>query len=175
MWAEWRVQRERSRRAAAYLGQLLRAPEQADVSWLSSLGVPEPVVIRELTFATRAIGLIVAERDALDDRTASNVAHQLAPVIRREARATVHRGREWSERWRAYTAALAVRGSIESPVTRVARVLLAGAGIAEPSADQLVRATQFVQETRSAANVALRDVFGVASLPDDIRPSALRS
>ena len=175
MWAEWRAQRERSRRAAAYLGQLLRTPEQADVSWLSSLGVPEPVALRELTFAKRAIGLIVAERDALDDRTASDVAHQLAPVISREARGTVDLGREWGERWRAYTAALAVRGSVEAPATRLARVLLAGARIAEPSADQLARTTQFVHETRSAANVALRDVFGVASLPDDVRPSALRS
>jgi hypothetical protein len=175
MWAEWRAQRERSRRAATYLGQLLRPPERADLSWLSSLGVPEPVAVRELVFAKRAIGLIVAERDALDDRTASDVAHQLAPVLSRESRAAADRGREWGERWRAYTAALAVRGSVESPVTRLGRVLLAGAGIADPSADQLARATDFVHETRSAANVALRDVFGVASLPEDIPPSALRS
>ena len=175
IWAEWRAQRERNRRAATYLGQLLRPPERAELSWLASLGVPEPVAVRELVFAKRAIGLIVAERDALDDRTASDVARQLAPVLSREARATVDRGREWGERWRAYTAALAVRGSVESPVTRLARVLLEGAALAEPSADQMARATQFVHETRSAANVALRDVFGVASLPDDIRPSALRS
>ena len=108
-----------------------------------------------------AIGLIVAERDALDDRTASDVAHQLAPVISREARGAVDLGREWGERWRAYTAALAVRGSVESPATRLARVLLSGAGIAEPTAEQLVRATLFVNETRSAANVAL----GEGSVP----------
>ncbi|WP_309672920.1 hypothetical protein [Gemmatimonas sp.] len=174
LWAEWRAQRERSRRASTYLSQLLRSPEHADITWLLSHGVPEAVAVRELTFAKRAIGLVVAERDALDDRTASDVAHQLAPVISREARATVDLGREWGERWRAYTAALAVRGNVDSPATRLARVLLGGASIHEPSAAQLARATQFVHETRSAANVALRDVFGVASLPDDIRPSALR-
>lgn len=171
MWAEWRAQRERSRRAATYLGRSLRPPEQADASWLVSLDVPEPVAVRELVFAKRAIGLIVAERDALDDRTASDVARQLLQLLSRESRADV----EWGERWRAYTAALAIRGSVESPVTRLGRVLLAGAGISEPSADQLARATDFVHQTRSAANEALRDVFGVASLPDDIRPSALRS
>lgn len=174
LWAKWRAQRERSRRASTYLGQLLRSPEQADITWLASLGVPEAVAVRELTFGKRAIGLIVAERDALDDRTASDVAHQLAPVISREARATASIDREWGERWRAYTAALAVRGNVESPATRLARVLLGGGGIGEPTAEQLVRATQFVNDTRGAANVALRDVFGVASLPDDIRPSALR-
>ncbi len=174
LWAEWRAQRERSKRASAYLGQSLRTPDPVDVAWLVSIGVPETVALRELTFAKRAIGLIVAERDALDDRTASDVAHQLAPVVSREARGTVDLGREWGERWRAYTAALAVRGNVEAPGTRLARVLLAGAGVGELSSEQLLRATQFVQNTRSAANVALRDVFGVATLPDDIRPSALR-
>jgi len=174
MWAEWRAQRERSRRASRYLGQLLRTPNQVDLTWLGSVGVTVPIAVRELTFAKRAIGLIVAERDALDDRTASDVARQLDPVISREARRTVDLGREWGERWRAYTAALAVRGNVASPATRLARVLLSGAGIAEPSPEQLVRATQFVNETRGAANVALREVFGVASLPEDVRPSALQ-
>ncbi|WP_411280184.1 hypothetical protein [Gemmatimonas sp.] len=152
-----------------------RTPEPVDVTWLVSIGVTESVALRELTFATRAIGLIVAERDALDDRTASDVAHQLAPVLNREAKGSVALGREWGERWRAFTAALAVRGNAETPATRIARVLLAGAGVADPSGEQLVRATQFVLDTRSAANLALRGVFGVATLPDDIRPSALRS
>ncbi len=174
LWADWRAQRERSRRASTYLGRLLRAPEPVDVTWLASIGVPDAIAVREVTFAKRAIGLIVAERDALDDRTASDVAHQLAPVISRESRAAVDRGREWGERWRAYTAALAVRGNVETPATRLGRVLLAGAGIGAPSTEQLLRATQFVLNTRSEANVALRDVFGVATLPDDVRPSALR-
>jgi len=174
LWAEWRAQRERSRRASTYLGQLLRAPDPADVTWLGSIGVPTTLAMRELTFGKRALGLIVAERDALDDRTASDVAHQLAPVISREAKGDTLLGREWGERWRAYTAALAVRGSVEAPATRLARVLLAGAGLGAPSSEQLLRATKFVLDTRSAANVALRDVFGVATLPDDIRPSALR-
>ncbi len=172
--ADWRAKRERSRRAAAYLSQSLRTPEPADVEWLVSIGVPERLAVRQLTFAKRAIGLIVAERDALDDRTASDVARQLAPLISREASGDATLGREWGERWRAYTAALAVRGSVEAPATRLARVLLAGTLVDAPSNEHLLRATQFVLNTRTAANVALRDVFGVATLPEDVRPSAWR-
>ncbi len=175
LWTQWRAQRERSRRAAHYLDRLLRAPQPDDIAWIASLGVAESIAARELTFAKRAIVLMVAERDALDDRTASDVARQLAPVISREAKMSADLGREWGERWRAYTAALAVRGSVEAPATRLARVLVVAAGISDPSSGQLQRAVEFVLDTRAAANGALRDAFGAASLPDDIRPSALQS
>jgi hypothetical protein len=144
------------------------------VHWLASIGVPVPLAVQEITFAMRAIGVIVAERDALDDRTASDVVQQLALVIRREPSGDEDRRHLWAERWRAYSASLAVRGSEESPTTRVARVFLVAAGIAAPSGEQLLRATHFIAHTRSAANDALRDVFGAAALPDHVRPSAVQ-
>ena len=174
MLAEWKASRDRRRRSASYLEALLHAPDPADLAWLAALAGGNELARRELVFARRAVGLIVAERDALDDRTASDVAHQLAAVVDREARESPEMGRAWAERWRAYTAALAVRGEAESPATRLARVLLAGAGVLEPSTETLVRATQFILATRTRANEALRAVFGVASLPEDIRPSAMR-
>lgn len=174
MLGEWRAARERRRRSASYLDALLHAPDAPDVTWLEGLCGSGDIARRELALARRAIGLIVAERDALDDRTASDVAHQLAAVLDREVRETPAMGREWAERWRSYTAALAVRGEAESPSARLARVLLAGAGVLEPRTDDLVRATAFVVATRARANEALRSVFGVASLPEDVRPSALR-
>ena len=172
---DWRAARERRRRAARYLDALLVPPDAADIQWLASLAPSAQVAERELVFARRAIGLIVAERDALDDRTASDVAHQLADVVAREARAEPDVGRAWVERWRTYTATLAVRGDSESPAARLARVLLGSAGVTKPTTEQLVRATQFVLAVRTRANEALRAVFGVASLPDDVRPSALRA
>ncbi len=175
MWSEWRASRDRRRRASSYLDTLLGAPERLDGAWLRAMGVRDDVATREVTFAVRAIGLIVAERDALDDRTASDVAHQLAPLISREARLTDGHGREWGERWRTYTAALALRGHADAPTTRLARVLLQGAGIGEPDAAQVAQATAFVADVRARANEALRKVFGVAALPEDVRPSALRS
>jgi hypothetical protein len=174
MLAEWKATRERRRRSASYLEVLLHAPDPADVTWLAGLCGDAGVARRELVLARRAVGLIVAERDALDDRTASDVAHQLAAVVDREARKTPPMGRAWVERWRAYTVALAVRGEAEAPATRLARVLLAGAGVAEPATESLAHATHLILATRTRANEALRDVFGVASLPEDVRPSAMR-
>lgn len=174
MLAEWRATRDRRRRSATYLEALLHPPEPDDLRWLATVAGDGETARRELVFARRAVGLIVAERDALDDRTASDVAHQLAAVVDREARETPAMGRAWAERWRAYTAALAVRGAPEAPASRLARVLLAGAGVAEPSPDALIRATQFIVATRTRANEALRAVFGVASLPEDVPPSAMR-
>lgn len=174
MLADWRAARDRRRRAARYLATLLDSPPPDEVAWLGAASADRAAAEREIAFARRAIGLIVAERDALDDRTASDVAHGLAEVIAREARGTPEIGRRWAERWREYTATLAVRGDGEAPAARLARVLLAGAGVTAPTTEQLVRATQFVLATRGRANESLRSAFGVASLPEDVRPSALR-
>jgi hypothetical protein len=172
--ADWRAARDRDRRARAFLATLLAAPDAADLAWLSGqCGGNDAVARRELAFARRAIGLIVAERDALDDRTASDVAHALARVVAAEARQDPAVGRAWASRWRAYTATLSVRGGGESPAARLARVMLQGAGVAAPGRDQLVRATQVVQATRDAANAALRTAYGEASLPEHVRPSLL--
>ncbi len=174
--SDWRIARDRRRRAMVYLSAITPALTTTDTGWLSAMApaAGEGHIVRELQFAQRAVGLIVAERDALDDRTASDVAHQLASVINLEARQNADIGREWSERWRAYTSALAARGSTEAPAARLARVLMTAAGVRAPTTDQIVRATQHVQSVRGAANAALRMAFGEASLPDDIPPSAVR-
>ena len=175
--SEWRTSRDRRKRAAVYLSSIMQPVPQADITWLTTVadGKSSDLASRELRFARRAIGLIVAERDALDDRTASDVAHQLATVIGNEARHDAVAGRAWSERWRAYTSALAARGSVESPAARLARVMLAGSGLADPTAEQLVRATQYILAVRTGANEALRTAYGSASLPEDVRPSAMRA
>jgi hypothetical protein len=171
---EWRASRERRQRAERYLSALLAPTDAPDVDWLASLTGDRDRAVLELALARRAVGLIVAERDALDDQTASDVAHALLAVVDAEARRSREAGPAWHARWRAYTAALAVRGQLEAPATRLGRVLLEGAGVAEPTADALDRAAQFISSHRARANEALRSAFGVASLPDDVRPSALR-
>jgi hypothetical protein len=174
LWADWQATRARRQRVEQYLNHLLREPETAEVDWLSTAAGDRALAVRELTFARRAIGVIVAERDALDDRTAADVAHQLAPVVAAESRRDPASAGHWPERWRAYTAALAVRGNPELHAVRLARVLLAGAGLSAPNAEVLQRTTQFIQQTRSSLNEHLRTAFGAASLPEDVRPSALR-
>lgn len=171
---EWRASRERRRRADSFLTRLLTPPEISDVAWLSQLNGSRDIAERELVFARRALALIVAERDALDDRTASDVSHALSPVIDAESRRSSATAREWTARAKAFMNAMALRGQSEPPAVRLARVMLEGAGVTDPSPQAMERATQFVLTTRGQANEALRAVFGVASLPDDVRPSALR-
>jgi hypothetical protein len=176
VFAEWKAARERRQRASNYLAALLHDARHEDREWFRSIanGRADDSVSRELRLARRAIGLIVAERDALDDRTASDVAHLLADVIRSETRQDSSTGRVWAERWRGYSAALTARGVPEAPAARLARVLLEAIGIDSPPRDLHAKATQWVLSTRSEANEALRAAFGVASLPDDVKPSALR-
>lgn len=174
IWAEWQAARARKQRVELYLTQVMRDADDSTVQWLTPIADSAAEAQRELGFARRALGLIVAERDALDDKTAADVAHQLAPLVAAESRRDPELGRLWSERSRAYTAALAARGSAETPAMRLARVMLAGAGVSNPSADVLQQGTRVIQETRAALNENLRAAFGAASLPDDIRPSALR-
>lgn len=173
-WADWQASRARRQRVEVYLNHLLREPDAALLQWLAVRAGNADTARRELAFSRRAIGLIVAERDALDDRTAADVAHQLAPVVAAEARRDAVAGRLWAERWRAYTAVLAVRGNPESPAARLARVLLAGVGLTEPTAEDVQHLTAYVQDTRAILNEQLRVAFGAASLPEDVRPSALR-
>jgi hypothetical protein len=175
LWSDWQAARARKQRVEVYLNHVVREAEASSVAWLSAACGSADVATRELVFARRAIGLIVAERDALDDQTAADVAHHLAPVVAAESRRHVEAGRLWGERWRSYTTALAVRGSLDSPAARLAKVLLDGAGIPHPTAEVLAAGTNYVQETRAALNEQLRTAFGAASLPEDVRPSALRS
>lgn len=172
--AEWRASRERRQLAERYLRALLAPVDAADVDWLAAACGDRAVAQRELGYARRALGLIVAERDALDDRTASDVSHALSAMIASAGGDSADSAREWGLRYRAYTAALAVRGQADSPAVRFARVLLQGAGVADPSPAALGAATEFVRQHRSNANESLRSVFGAASLPEDVRPSALR-
>jgi hypothetical protein len=67
-----------------------------------------------------------------------------------------------------------VRGNPESPAARLARVLLSGVGVVDPAADDLLQGPAYIQDTRAVLNEQLRVAFGAASLPEDIRPSALR-
>lgn len=170
--SEWRASRERRRRAIVYLTAVLADPETCDVEWLS-VAVGDDVARRELTFVRRALALVVAERDALDDRTASDVARELVATIEREARRDPQVGRAWLERAREYTAAFVARGVVETPAARFARVLLNGASVSSADTVAFASAIQFVQKTRATANEALRAAFGAASLPEDIRPSAM--
>jgi hypothetical protein len=132
-------------------------------AWLEALGVASVTAHRELTWATRAIGLIVASRDALDDLTVSEVTHALERATTRDP--------GWIERCQQYLGAHAERGAAEPVVRRLARVLLAGAGV-DPHPAALEAAGTFLARQRIRLNGELGRAFGVANLPDDLPPSA---
>jgi len=170
--ATLREQRRRQAAAERYLAALLLPPDIDDVRWLEACaGLDRELVERELLFAQRAIGLIVAERDALDDQTAADVAHAIDAAVARESRAYQNPAAEWVDHWLEYHEALAARGRAEPPLRRIARVLLRRVGVAEPGSAQLVRTVGIVTRHRHAANEALTAAFGAVDLPEDRLPS----
>ena len=68
---EWTLDREQRRRATTYVSALFAEPSEADVEWLSLHGTDCDTdhARWELRYARRALGLLGAQRDALDDRT----------------------------------------------------------------------------------------------------------
>lgn len=159
--------------AEAYVRHLL-APLPAEAGrWLEAQGVPAEVAAREMGWAVRAIGLIVASRDALDDRTVSEVSHALDRALGAGSDFREGGAVHWRARWAAYLEAHAARGTGEPVPRRLARVLLDGAGVQHPSPALLEAAGAEVVGLRVRLNAELGRAFGLASLPDDVRPSAV--
>jgi len=176
-WRQWRAQRARRAQASSYVSTLLDEPAAADVRWLAqgATGGDEDHARWELRYARRAAGLLAAQRDALDDRTASLVSAALARAWRRDPQVAAERRdiatRQFNTRLAAYADALAEKGGRESTNERLARVLLGFAGRLDPTAAELdaagARLTTYLGEASNALSVA----FGAAALPDDVAPS----
>src|SRR5687767_14796154 len=85
-WQRWQADRALRVRATLFVRQLMHEPPEADVVWLASHGTTgdQDHARWELRYARRALGLIAAERDALDDRTASAVARALSESLARD-------------------------------------------------------------------------------------------
>ena len=176
--SEWRLERDRRRRARAYVGTLYAEPSPADVHWLDAVATRHDAdhARWEWRYARRALGLIVAGRDALDDRAAALVARELSDALARDP--AIGAGmlplaeRQFNDRLRAYGDALSTRPP-DPTGTRLARALLRFADVEAPSDDELARAASVLSAYMQEANAALRSAFGAASLPEDVAPSAL--
>jgi hypothetical protein len=122
----------------------------------------------ELRYALRAIGYLVSERDALDDRTSAEVAAALGEAHAADANIAANRRavarRQFNERVRDYRAALADRTATPAPAERIGRVLLGYARVSAPSNADARFAAEAVAQLIEACNAALRAAYGEARI-----------
>jgi hypothetical protein len=168
------------RQAAAFARALWAEPDGADVEWLATTatGGDADHARWELRYARRALGLLVAQRDALDDRTGSLVARALDEAMAADANVAADladlAARQLNERLAAYRDALDVR-SPEPRGARMGRVLLVFAGSVRAARGAgLGEAGAVCDRYLAELGAALAAAFGEASLPDDRPPSTLR-
>lgn len=166
------------RQAKAYVHALQGEPSEEDVRWLASLTLSkDPDHARwELRYARRALGLLAAERDALNDRTPSAVARALSDALAADPNVAAERVElaeaQFDQRLLEYRTALGKRDGREQAPQRMARVLLTFARAVTSDVDgAIARGAAILSRDLAAANEALRRAFGTAELPEDVKPS----
>jgi hypothetical protein len=179
LFAHWRAERDLQRKAAAYVDVLFREPDAADVEWLAAAATRGDTdhALWELRYARRSLGLIAAQRDALDDRTASIVARAMSEAFGRDRNIAAEMEgtseRQFNARLSAYRDGLAAKAGAPTPI-RMGQTLIAFAGGSFKAHDAtVVRAGELLAAYLTEANAALRQSFGTALLPENVAPSAL--
>lgn len=177
LFATFRDDRALLRRSAAFADTLMSEPAEADVAWLTEKATRGDVdhARWELRYLNRALGILVAQRDALDDRTPSAVLRALMQRMDRDRNVDADlrelAERQFNARLTAYRDAFTSRGH-GTPAMRVAQNMLAFAGGPIRSGDPVVaRGATLVEESLARANGQLRAAFGAPELPEDVRPS----
>ena len=180
LFKEWRTARQLQRKADQFVAALLKEPSAEDTAWLAATATrgDEDHARWELRYARRAIGLLVAQRDALDDRTGSIVARAFSAAFERDEQIDRDRRelaeRQFNARLSAYRDAFAAR--VPDSDVRVGQTLLAFSGGSFREVDANVRrAGAILRAYEREANETLRSVFGTAALPEHVPPSALAS
>ena len=157
----------------------MQEPSPADVEWLATDATRGDLdhAQWELRYLRRALGILVAQRDALDDRTPSEALRALMHRIRKDR--SVDAGlldlaeRQFNARLSAYRDAFHARGH-GSAATRVAQNLLAFSGGPIRTDEPAVkRGADVVAQYLLESNAALRAHFGAVQLPEDAVPSTL--
>ncbi len=182
LWREWREERARRRKAEAFAAAIHADPDDGAVRWLAEQGTNGDLdhARWELRYARRALGLLVARRDALDDRTPSLIASVVMerlgqdPEIDPPKRAIAER--QFNLRLRAYREAMERRDRPVATTERLTEVLFSFAGQVALAGEPRVRAgAEILAGYLADAHEALRREFGAPSLPEDVLPSALEA
>ena len=171
--AAWRLKRH----AVSFVETLFAEPEPEQVAWLTALepNGDEDHARWELRYARRAAGMLAAQRDAVDDRTAGAVGRALTEAFHGDRTIARDRAeialRQFNERLAAYREVLAARQTTPTR-QRLGQVLLTFLGRpTSASEDTAVRAGEIVEQALASANGALRREFGDVSLPENVVPS----
>jgi hypothetical protein len=177
LFRSFRDDRALQRASAAYVAALMAEPAPDDVAWLAGSATRGDAdhATWELRYLRRALGILVAQRDALDDRTPSEVLRTLATRMERDPNVDGElrelADRQFNARLSAYRDAFTSRGH-GTPAVRVAQNLLAFAGGPIRADDPaVVRGATLVADYLGAATDTLRASFGTAELPEDVPPS----
>jgi hypothetical protein len=178
-WTAQQVEREWERRASSYVSSLMTEPGPDAVERLAALGDGDADHARwELRYLRRALGLLTAGRDALDDRTASLVGQALAKAVEHDPSAApamrAVSASQFNVRLRTYRDLMGQRGAARTPVGRIGEALVGYAG-GRPRDDRAVWAGGWVAAELDRCNAALQQEFGTVELPDDVAPSAIVS
>jgi nicotinamide mononucleotide (NMN) deamidase PncC len=181
LFARWKAERELQRKAEVFVAALFREPDPDDVQWLAESATRGDVdhAVWELRYARRALGLIAAQRDALDDRTASVVARVIADAMTRDQNVATDMAetveRQFNARLSAYRDGLAAKAGAPTHV-RMGQTLFAFSGGSFRKQDANIdRAGELLATYLTEANEALRASFGTAALPENVPPSAARN
>ena len=178
----WRSERHRVRKAAQIAAALRREPADPDVVWLSDAAAngDEDHARWELRYARIAVGLLVTQRDALDDRTVAEVSAAVGEAISGDARIAEDRRelaeRQLNERLSAYREAFHIRGGTVDSAGAMGRCLLAFASDgARTAGAPLEYAIELLERYADESSESLRAAYGIAQLPEDVPPSVLRA
>lgn len=179
IFGRWKAERQLQDRAERFVRGLLGEPADGDVSWLAAVATRGDAdhAAWELRYARRALGLITAQRDALDDRTGAVVAHAMSAAFERDPGIGRDRlelaQRQFNDRLSAYRDALGARVTAATGA-RLGRTLLAFAGGSFRDVDaNVTRAGELLNGYLAEGNESLRGIFGTASLPEHVPPSAI--
>jgi len=177
----WRESRERERRTRVVIEGLRREPDTADVEWLADAAAngDRDHARWELRYARAALGLLVAQRDALDDRTVAELSRAWRDRLADDPRIAADRRDlaegQFNERLMAYREAMTLRGGTLQAADRVGRCLLAFASDgARTAGAPLAYAIEMLQKYADDAAELLRTTYGEARLPEDVKPSVLK-
>ena len=170
--AAWRSRQAADRFADAAWAE----PTDVDVVWLARhvTGGDEDHARWELRYLRRALAQLVAERDGLDDRTGVLVSQALSGRLSRDRSVAPERlavaERQYNQRLSRYRETLRERGGGALP-TRLAGTLVQLAAPGRGAGAEDTHLAELVARELGASAERLRETFGVAALPDDVRPS----